>query len=233
MNALIPAYKVVNTHFSAPPGKVGLLYGDRGVYPTATLVASELIKRRGAVVFVDGANRVDPYYLAKLARYQSLDPYFFLDRAFVSRAFTCYQFDVTVTDGLLEFMQSVQSTVLVVYGPLDLMDDEQAPLRDVYDILTRVKGTFEMLKHHHISTLMVSKDVKFQIREREKLFPLLYRMSDVVYRLDHIEGFQRITIEGESHGTNNPDRHAIDPGRRSQLVKIPAGAQKRGSRYTG
>ena len=136
MDALVPAYKVVQRHFSAPPGKIALLYGERGVYATATLVASEVIRRCGAVVFVDAANRVDPHYLARLARYRSLDPAEVLERAFVSRAFTCYQFDVAITDGLIDMLHSVNAASVIIYGPLDLMDDEQAPLADIYDIFT-------------------------------------------------------------------------------------------------
>lgn len=232
MNALVPAYKVVQRHFSAPPGKIGLLYGERGVYATATLVASEVIRRCGAVVFVDGANRVDPHYLARLARYRSLDPAAFLERAFVSRAFTCYQLDVAITDGLVELMRSVEAASLIIYGPMDLMDDEQAPLGDIYDILSRIKRTLEELKRENISTLLVSKVPRFQIREREKLFPMLKTMSDVVYKLDSVGGYQRITLEGGTNGTNGGNRNAIDTAGRTKLVQLPEGAQKRGSRFS-
>ncbi|MGE5313320.1 MAG: hypothetical protein ACM3Q4_01340 [Acidobacteriota bacterium] len=232
MNALVPAYKVVQRHFSAPPGKIGLLYGERSVYATGTLVASEVIRRCGAVVFVDGANRVDPYYLARLARYRSLNPAEFLERAFVSRAFTCYQLDVAITDGLVEMLHAVNAASLIVYGPMDLMDDDQAPLCDVYDIWARIRRTLEQLKSENISTLLVSKVPHFQIREREKLFPMLKTMSDVVYRLDSVGGYQRITLEGGTNGTNGGNRNIPDTAGRTKLVKLPEGAQKRGSRFS-
>jgi hypothetical protein len=232
MAAFLPAYRVVDDHFTAPPGKVGLLYGAHGVYPTATLVAAEIIRRNRPVVFVDAANRVDPYYLAKLARYKGYAPEEFLGRAFVSRAFTCYQFDVAITDGLLEFMQSVGAGVLIVYGPLDLFDDAQVPMADVVDILRRVKQTFDRLKEYHISTMMVSRIPHVQVKGREQLMQPLKAMADVVYRLESYERTQHIIMEKIAYGKNGADSNPLDPARRSKLVEIPDGAQKRGSRYS-
>jgi hypothetical protein len=233
MNMNIPAYRFVNNHFSAPPGKVGLLYGEHGVYPTATLIASEIIKHHRSVVFIDAANRVDPYFLAKLARYKGFAPHDFLDRAFVSRAFTCYQLDVSITEGLLEFMQLVNAHVLIVYGPINLFDDDQATMKDIVDIIQRIHLTFEILKYHNISTLLVSKIPRFQIKEREQLFVPLKDMSDVIYKLESNSTTQRITLEKIPYGTNSAHSNTLDTERRSKLVEIPEGAQKRGSRYSG
>ncbi len=233
MNMTVPAYRFVNNHFSAPPGKVGLLYGEHGVYPTATLIASEIIKHQRPVVFIDAANRVDPYFLAKLARYKGFAPENFLDMAFVSRAFTCYQLDVSITEGLLEYMQSVRAQVLIVYGPIDLFDDDQATMKDIVDIIQRIHQTFEILKHHNISTMLVSKIPRFQIKEREQLINPMKEMSDVIYKLESYDSTQRITMEKIPYGTNITNSNNLDTERRSKLVEIPEGAQKRGSRYSG
>ena len=233
MNMNVPAYRFVNNHFSAPPGKVGLLYGEHGVYPTATLIASEIIKHLRSVVFIDAANRVDPYFLAKLARYRGFAPEKFLDRAFVSRAFTCYQLDVSITEGLLEYMQSVNAHVLIVYGPIDLFDDDQATMKDIVDIIQRIRLTFEILKHNNISTMLVSKIPRFQIKEREQLLIPLKDMSDVIYKLESFNTSQRISMEKIPYGTNLANSYNLDSERRSKLVEIPEGAQKRGSRYSG
>ncbi len=229
--AIIPAYKVVNTHFSSPPGKIGLLYGERGVFATSTLVSSEIIRRDNNVVFVDGSNRVDPYYLAKLARYRGIDPKLFLQRAFVSRAFTCYQLELAITEGLHPFMSKIGATTLILYGILDLMDDEQVPKRDVFSIMRKIRDTLFHLRSESISTLMVSRIPHFQLKEREKYFESVKRIADVRYHLEQIEQFQRITIEGVNNGTNNSDSNNAHPVREAKLVELPQGAQKRGSRY--
>lgn len=230
--AIIPAYKVVNNHFSAPPGKIGLLYGEHSVFPTATLVASEIIKRNKPVVFVDGANRVDPYYLAKLARYKGSNPSDFLKMAYVSRAFTCYQLEVTINEGLFDFMQSVNSTTLVLYGIIDLMDDEQVPMKDVFEIMRSIRRTLFALRSESISTLMVSKIPHFQIQKRENLFQSVKNIADVKYRLERYDYYQKITIEGNTDGKNHTNSNHVDRPGASKLVELPQGSQKRGSNYS-
>ncbi len=230
---ILPTYQFVTRHFYQPPGKIGLLYGDRTIYPTATIVASEIIHRNGSVVFVDAANRVDPYYLARLARYRGIDPDDMLRRAFVARSFTFYQFDITLTEGLLEFMQSVHASSLIILGPLDLADDNQVPLADVYDILRRVHLALHELTRAGISTLMVSRVPHFQLKDRQGLFPLLRRSVDTIYRTEATASSHHIMLEeGIPYGTNTTDSHHGASARRSKLVEIPPGAQKRGSRYS-
>ena len=232
MTELIHTNQFVTQHFYNPPGKIGLLYGDSSIYPTTTIVASEIIKRNGGVVFVDGANRVDPYYLAKLARYQNINPTTVLNKAYVARAFTFYQLDVTITDGLLEFIQSVNASSVIVLGLLDLVDDEQVPLRDVYDILQRVQATFKTLANNGISTLMVSKIPHFQLRDRNSLFSILQENADIIYKVESLETPHQILVEQRKHdGKNNTNSDNTYPARRSKLVELPPGAQKRGSRY--
>ena len=233
MNSLIHTNQFVTQHFYNPPGKIGLLYGDSSIYPTTTIVASEIIRRNGRVVFVDAANRVDPYYLARLARYQNIDPNIVLNKAYVARAFTFYQVDVTITDGLLEFIQSVHASSVIVLGLLDLIDDEQVPVRDVYDILQRVQATFKILAANGISTLMVSKVPHFQLQDRNSLFSILQQNADIIYRTEVLEEPSRHVLveEGKSNGKNNTNSDHAHPAGRCKLVTIPPGAQKRGSRY--
>jgi len=228
---ILPAYKIVNTHFSAPPGKIGLLYGEHGVFATATLVSSEIIKRQSKVVFVDGSNRVDPYYLAKLARYQGIQPELFLENAFVSRAFTCYQLELAITEELHPFMIAIGATTVILYGIIDLMDDEQVPKKDVFTIMRNIRDTLFQLRSESISTLMVSRLPHFQIKERERLFESVKRIADVRYRLERGEEYQQIFIEGETNGANSTDSNNAHSIRRAALVQLPQGAQKRGSRY--
>jgi hypothetical protein len=130
-------------------------------------------------------------------------------------------------------MQSVRAQVLIVYGPIDLFDDDQATMKDIVDIIQRIHQTFEILKHHHISTMLVSKIPRFQIKEREQLLNPIKEMSDVIYRLESYDTTQRITMEKIPYGTNFANSNSLDTERRSKLVEIPEGSQKRGSRYSG
>ena len=191
------------------------------------LPSSWLLMRVRGIVLIDGANRVDPYLLAKLARTRSIDPYSLLDRAYVTRAYTCYQLDISITDGLLEFVRNVEANVVMIYGLLDLFDDDQVPLSDIADILRRVCQTLEHLKANSVSTLLVSSVPHFQLKEREKFFQTMIAMSDVRYRLEQHQENQHIILEEYSHGkddTNGNNAHSI---RRRELVTVPAGIAER------
>lgn len=225
-------HKFVDRHFSASPGKIGLLYGEKGVYPLATLIAAEILKRSRSIVFIDGANRVDPYYLSKLARYQLTDPYDFLDRVYVTRAYTCYQLDISITDGLLDFLCAVDSRLVIVYGLLDLFDDDQVPVLDIVDILRRIRQTLVHLKANGVSVFLVSTYPHFHLKEREQFFKQMMLMTDIQYRLEQEGTLQRVVLEESHHGKNNADRNNAHPVRREQLVAIPPGAAERRPTYT-
>ncbi len=232
MGTGLSPHKFVEQHFTAPPGKVGLLYGERRVYSLAMLITAEMLMHVRGIVFIDGANRVDPYLLAKFARTRGIDPYSLLDRAYVTRSYTCYQLDISITDGLLEFIRTVESDFVIVYGLIDLFDDDQVPLSDIADILRRVRQTLVHLKANGVSTLLVSSFPHFQIREREKFFQTMIAMSDVQYRLEQHEENQHIILEEYSNGKNNADGNNAHSIRRRELVTVPAGiAERRSKRF--
>jgi hypothetical protein len=227
MNSKNPPHKFVDRHFTAPPGKVGLLYGERKVYSLATLIAVEILLRDPAIVIIDAANRVDPYLFAKLARMKDIDPYSFLDRTFVTRAYTCYQLDISITDGLFQYVCGVNAQFVIVYGLIDLFDDEQVPIADVVDILRRTREALLLLKSKGISTLLVSSTPRFRLKEREQFFSHLTAMADVRYRLEQHNFDQHIILEENTHGKNNADRNNAYSVRREQLVTIPTGVTER------
>ena len=231
MNMTELPHKFVDRHFSASPGKIGLLYCEKGVYPLSTLIAAEILKHSRSIVFIDGANRIDPYFLAKLARYQMIDPYNFLDRVYVTRAYTCYQLDISITDGLLDFVRQVDGRIVIVYGVLDLFDDDQIPVSDIIDILRRIRQSLVHLKANGISVLLVSSYPHFHLKEREQFFKHMMFMTDIRYRLEHEDTLQRVILEEPPHGKNNPDSNNAHPVRREQLVAIPPGAAERRPKY--
>lgn len=245
MNQSLAPHTFVDRHFEKPPGKIGLLYGERKVYSLAMLIASEILVRGGSLVMIDGANRVDPYLLARLARRKNVPPHKFLNNTYVTRAYTCYQLDISITDGLFHFLNTVDARIVMIYGLINLFDDDQVPAADISDILRRVRQTLVYLKANGISTLLVSSYPRFQLKEREKLFVQMEAMSDVRYRLEQPacsqgglsdrtgrhDFSQHIILEEKRNGTNHPDSHNADPVRRRQLVTIPTGAAERGSRY--
>lgn len=223
--------KIIDSHFSTPQGKICLLYGTKEVYSLATSLTAEFLSRSKTIVCIDGANRVDPYALSKIARIHLIDPYTFLDRVYVSRSYTCYQLDVSITDGLLDFLRSVDTHILLIYGLIDLFDDDQVTDSDIVDILRRVRQALVHLKANGISVLLVSSYPHFHLKRREEYFKHMMLMSDVHYRLECDGTFQQMFREEPRNGKNNADGNHAYPVRAKQLVTIPPRAAERRPAY--
>ena len=170
--------------FVTPPGKTILLYGDKSVFPLSLTLAAHAISGGNSVVVVDGCNRFDVHLLTRFARERNLNPEAFLRRAFVSRGFTCYQMEQAVVHRLPAFLGKLGSTTAMVFGLLDTFYDEQAPFREVRQILTRILQSFELMKQSGVSLLLVCLELNVLPKERNRLFATLKQSMDSVYRLE-------------------------------------------------
>ncbi len=172
------------TTFPNPPGKVHLLYGDRSIFPFSLTMAAHAIQQGKPIAVVDGANRFNVHLLTRFARERKIDPDAFLRQIYISRGFTCYQMEQAVINRLPAFLERIGSDVAMVFGLLDTFYDEQAPLREVRQILTRVLRALAVMKKNGVSLLIVCQEQRVWPEERNKLFGSLQQGVDRVYRLD-------------------------------------------------
>jgi hypothetical protein len=177
-----------------PPGRINLLYGPKPVFHISHGVAGEQLLRNRRVTVIDGANRFSPHAIAMIARRNRVDPEEMLSRISVSRAFTCYQMESAVTDRAPAFLEHHDCSLLIVFGPLDLFYDEQAPMRDVHRGLRHMLDTLDLLKQRGIAVLVTSQRIPAP-RGRGHLFSSLKTKADIVYRLDMGERYFALRIE--------------------------------------
>jgi hypothetical protein len=182
-SALTSADTIVHS-FPEPPGKIILLHGDREIFPFSLTMAAQAMRKGMPIAVVDGANRFDVHLLAKFARERRMDPDDFLRRIYISRGFTCYQMEQAIVSRLPAFLERVGSSVAMVFGLLDTFYDEQAPLREVQQILTRVLAAFGAMKAGGMSLLVVCRDQRVAPEERNQLFARLQRGMDLSYQLN-------------------------------------------------
>ena len=205
--SLIPYTTLVRQFQAAPPGKLYCLYGDRSVFRLSLHAASHALLHDVPVTVVDGSNRFDLYYITDFARKmasrrltkQQVTPERLLERIFISRAFTCYQMEATITERLPAFMHVHHSPVVIIFGLLDTFYDEQAPLFEVQASLRRVIDALQRLKQQHISVLLASLDMKLESKERNGLFPQLKSVMDHAFYVTEDEREQRIVHEPRQH----------------------------------
>jgi len=147
-------------------------------------MAAHAIQQGKPIAVVDGANRFNVHLLTRFARERRIDPQRFLEQIYISRGFTCYQMEQAVTNRLPAFLDRIGSNVAMVFGLLDTFYDEQAPLREVRQILTRVLQSFRSMKERGVSLLVVCQEQKVWPEERNRLFENLKGGVDRVYWLD-------------------------------------------------
>jgi hypothetical protein len=169
--------------FDRPPGKVCLLYGDDSVFLVSLLMAAQAMARGASLAVVDGCNQFNVHLLSRFARERGINPDDFLQRIFISRGFTCYQMEAAITQKLPAFLQKSNSGSALIFGLLDTFYDEQAPLREVRQILGRLFVIFRELKLNGVSLLLTCFDRTVQPKERNQLFAALKQGMDRVYRL--------------------------------------------------
>ncbi|MBM4168146.1 MAG: hypothetical protein FJ215_03180 [Ignavibacteria bacterium] len=191
--------------FREPRGKVYLLYGDNLVFQFSHRIGASLAGQGGSIAVVDGANRFDVHAVVRFAQERRLDPEALLDRLYISRGFTCYQMEAAVAERLPGFLKQIGSHTAFIFGLLDTLYDEQAPLRDVRAILKRVVSTLNTMKDEGISILLTCSDWRVHPEERNQLFAELKRSVDRVYRLEMgEEKTPQLYLERERHDAAVP-----------------------------
>lgn len=225
METVIQSYKTVQMAMETSQPAINFLHGTYGVYQTAMLVAADFLRKREPVVIIDAANTTDPFFIAGIFKTSGMEPEELLQRGFISRCYTFYQVDVTVTDGMSDFMRKVQAKTLLVFGLLDQIDDEQVAIPDIHDILMRMKQTFDQLKTEGVSTLLVSTPLHFQLKEREHYFNAFKGIADVTYRIDR--EYSHSPAKRGRNGTTDRNSHTAYRQRAGAVGKLPPRAPKR------
>jgi len=186
--------------FTHPPGKVYLLHGDRTIFTLSLTMASAALSKGTSIAVVDGGNRFNVHLISRFAREHQIDPTQLLNRIFISRGFTCYQMEQALTRRLPAFLASQRATTAMIFNPLDTLFDEQAPLREVRQILRRILIALNDMKRRGISILIASVDRTVWPEERNSLVQTLTASVDRVYRLEE---------DDRHHYSIQPEHHAF------------------------
>ena len=191
----IPTEALSGRFINPPPGKLYLLHGAREIFHLSLFVASKILGEHHPVAVVDGANRFDAYYLARVLRQQYGNPEPFLNQIYVSRGFTCYQMEAAITERLPKFLHRMKSKTAMIFGLLDTFYDEQAQFREVQQSLQRILRRLHEMKKEGISILLASLEMKVLPEERNQLFRTLRANADQLYRLEVNEEHYQLFLE--------------------------------------
>ncbi len=166
---------------------VGLLVGLR----TATPVRPLLV--------VDGANALDPYLLADLARRMGEAPQALLASVYVSRLFTAYQLEAAVVDRLEGAIAARRPGGVLLSGLLDLLHDEDLAASEARRIFRRILAVVTRLSAGSLP-LVVTAPAQPPLLGREGFLPQLGAVSAWVFGVAVRDGGVEILGEKPASG---------------------------------
>lgn len=126
--AIVPSIDPALLEAAQKP-RLSLLWGARAPTRTQLGLLTYLAAQGQSIRVFDGGNCFDGYFVARLARRLSPDPYAVLDRIKLSRAFTCFQMAQLVENS------PAQPQPLVLLNLLATFYDESVSLREVERLL--------------------------------------------------------------------------------------------------
>lgn len=151
------------------------------------------------VAFADGGNTFDPYLIGEIARSYNLDPRKALEKIFVSRAFTAYQFASMVLEKVEKFLRQKRARLLIVSDAASLFLDKNVPKNEAEDLFMKV-----CVKLSQISAYKQAVVVATFFRNRTHLQNLrfghyLFGRSNVMAEVKIVGKTLRFIVEDHQH----------------------------------
>jgi hypothetical protein len=157
--------------------RLSLFWGAQTPTRTLLTVLTALAAGGQAARVFDGGNRFDGYFVARLARRLSPQPYAVLRRVRLSRAFTCFQLAE-----LIESAPAVGDEPIFVLDLLSTFYDESVPLRDVERLLS---DTLVHLKRLAAAgpVIVGAREPQALVKDRWALLDRLQAAADAAWML--------------------------------------------------
>ncbi|MEM2463926.1 MAG: hypothetical protein QXY07_04510 [Candidatus Bathyarchaeia archaeon] len=136
------------------------------------------------VVFVDGGNSFNPYFVADIARGFGLDPRFVLERIHVSRAFTAYQLSALILEKLNGFLNRRDVGLVYVSEISKLFLDRDIPKTEAQDLFVRVCAALADIASKRGKIVLATYTPDRSSRRGVFFEAALFGRSNVLVRID-------------------------------------------------
>jgi hypothetical protein len=165
-----------------PGAGLSVFYGQPGTPRLSHYFLPRLLVNGERVLYLDGANQIDPLLIARFARERGREASEFNSLIRVSRAFTCFQLTELI-ERVPRFLANFQASVVIVTALPDLYFDE-----DIQDSQARasferaLEGLLRLVKEP-LSVVVFSDATSFST-ERRIFFQRLIAQADRVTRVE-------------------------------------------------
>jgi len=187
-----------------------VLLGGGLAIPAATALSAVLVFQHRKVIFVDGANRFNPYNVARYARRIGCHPKDILDAKnfLLARAFTCHQLIVLLEERVRKHLDDGPA-ILVVSGPLNTFMDESVPWKEIRALFRRLKKSLFQISE--TSSLLLAQHSVDGSRERHRLMRGLSSAAETMAIIEASDRGPQVKIV-------KPERKVIRAGEELALI---------------
>lgn len=183
--------------------------------------------RRETVLFLDAANCFNPHQLAEFARRCRRAPEEFLERVYVSRAFTCFQLDELIARTPAA-ARRYQARRILLTGLPDIYDDEELKAGEVLAVFRRSLAQLQRWPGRALTALVFSDAVAPRRPLGFRLHRQLTQRATAVYRLQegplglHLQEEKNLPGREVSHGPHHRNFSPADRTNSGALRSLPA-----------
>jgi Rad51 len=168
--------------WEVPARALSVFYGTPQVPRLSHHFLPRILGHGERVLYLDGANQIDPLLIARFAREREREASDFNSLIRVSRAFTCFQLTELI-ERAPRFLARFQANIVIVTALPDLYFDED--IRD-NQARTAFEHALEGLRHlaqQHLSVVVFSDATSFSTARRA-FFQRLIAQADWVTRVE-------------------------------------------------
>jgi hypothetical protein len=183
-----------------PQDRLVLLYGHSLVFRLGLYAATERVLAGEPVVYLDGANTFDPFFVGRLARAYRRQPRSVLAMIHVARAFTCHQMERLVSDCLKSALDQYQSHIAVLSGLFDTLYDGAVPESEGMRLFGRMMEASQRLAQQGYTVLFLCPHAPVLTRTNRRCLDQLRGQADRVIRVHEEQGLVKLQEEGEAIG---------------------------------
>lgn len=148
-----------------------------------------------STVFVDGGNSFSPYEVAEVARDCGLDCKAALEKVYVSRAFTAYQFSSLILERLNFVLRKTGSRLLVVSDIISLFLDRDMPKIEGRELFVKVCSKLSEIASERKAIIVCVYFLEGTSRQSLFFESVLFGKCDILIKMMRRGRILRIVLE--------------------------------------
>jgi hypothetical protein len=162
-----------------PVHALSVFYGCSQMPRLSHYFLPRVLLKEQRVLYLDGANRIDPLLIARFARQHGREASAFNRLIRVSRAFTCFQLTELI-ERVPRFLERFPASIVIVTALPDLYFDEDVREREARASFQHALEGLVRLAQQPLSVVVFSDATSFQTNRRDCFQQLIEQSNQVV-----------------------------------------------------